>query len=68
VTRTALTDQDGQYNFSGLNPGTYTVTETQPATWASTADTIGTVNGAPRGNNPSPLDDNLGTVALDGGE
>ncbi len=68
VTLSDLTDPDGQYNFSGLNPGTYTVTETQPATWASTADTIGTVGGSPQGNNTNPLDDVLGTITLNGGD
>jgi uncharacterized repeat protein (TIGR01451 family) len=68
VTLSTITDQDGQYNFSGLNPGAYTLTETQPATWASTADTIGTVNGSPRGNNTNPQDDVLGVITLNGGE
>ena len=68
VTLTTLTDRDGQYNFSGLNPGTYAVMQVQPATLVSTADTLGTVNGMPRGTNSLPLDDQLEFILLRGGE
>src|SRR5207247_310145 len=33
------------YNFTGLRPGTYTLTETQPANYLDGKDTIGTPGG-----------------------
>jgi len=35
-TRTAITDSDGWYNFTGLDAGTYTVTETLKPGWSVT--------------------------------
>ncbi|MCP3877540.1 MAG: DUF11 domain-containing protein, partial [Sulfitobacter sp.] len=49
VTLTNTTDSAGHYSFAGLNPGTYTVTETQPAGYISTGATNGTVNGVSTG-------------------
>ncbi|MGO9601740.1 MAG: beta strand repeat-containing protein, partial [Isosphaeraceae bacterium] len=49
VTETTTTAANGSYTFSGLVPGTYTVTETQPSNYLDGKDTIGT----PAGTNPS---------------
>src|SRR5208283_3256400 len=49
VTATTTTAANGSYTFSGLVPGTYTVTETQPSSYLDGKDTIGT----PAGTNPS---------------
>jgi uncharacterized repeat protein (TIGR01451 family) len=68
VTLTAVTDENGQYNFPGLKPGTYTVKETQPSPWISTGDALGTINGTARGSNPQPLDNTLGPITINGGE
>ena len=43
VATTTLTN--GSYSFGGLRPGTYSVTETQPANYATTADAVGSVGG-----------------------
>jgi uncharacterized repeat protein (TIGR01451 family) len=45
VSRTAITDPTGFYRFANLRPGTYTVTETQPAGYTDGKDTIGSVPG-----------------------
>ena len=45
VSIALLTGPDGSYNFSGLRPGSYTVTETQPANYADGKDTAGTAGG-----------------------
>ena len=68
VTATATTDSTGQYNFPGLPPGTYTVTETQPSTWVSTGDALGTISSSVRGTNLQPLDNILGPITINGGE
>ncbi|MFN0055956.1 MAG: SdrD B-like domain-containing protein [Planctomycetales bacterium] len=39
-----LTGSSGAYNFSNLRPGTYTITETQPAGYLDGKDTRGTVS------------------------
>jgi hypothetical protein len=45
VSLTTTTDEDGAYAFGNLRPGTYTITETQPAGYADGADTIGSQGG-----------------------
>ncbi len=39
------TAPDGSFDFTNLRPGTYTVTETQPAAYADGKDALGTLNG-----------------------
>ena len=45
VHKTATTDANGDYTFSDLLSGTYTLTETQPAAYADGLDHIGSVGG-----------------------
>jgi hypothetical protein len=60
ITATATTGANGAYSFttdaSGnqLRPGTYTITETQPAGFLLGAAAVGTVNGTVDGNAVSP--------------
>ena len=49
VTRTATTGTDGTYLFVNLAPGTYSVSETQPAAYADGQDILGSVGGTPSG-------------------
>src|SRR5262249_12843447 len=46
-TRTAIasTDSNGYYQFTGLRPGTYALSEQQPAGWLDGKDTIGSQGG-----------------------
>lgn len=46
VSLTAVTDSSGSYHFSSLRPGTYALTETQPADYLDGSDTLGTLGGA----------------------
>ena len=43
------TDSTGAYDFTNLRPGTYTLTETQPAGYLQGTNTVGTVNGVTTG-------------------
>ncbi|MCX5676950.1 MAG: SpaA isopeptide-forming pilin-related protein [Planctomycetota bacterium] len=45
VSLTTQTDSDGAYVFNTLRPGTYTITETQPANYLDGKDTVGTRGG-----------------------
>ena len=45
VTAETTTDADGNYSFTGLHAGTYTVTETQPAGYDDGPDAVGTAGG-----------------------
>ena len=45
VSTTATTDVNGLYAFTNLRPGTYSVTETQPAGWNDGKDAVGTSGG-----------------------
>ena len=47
VSLTATTNSIGEYAFGNLRPGTYTVTETQPAAYADGKDSVGTLGGTP---------------------
>ncbi|GLZ37073.1 SdrD B-like domain-containing protein [Actinokineospora sp. NBRC 105648] len=45
VSVTVTTNPDGTYAFPGLRPGTYTITETQPAGYGDGPDTPGSAGG-----------------------
>jgi len=64
--KTAVTNANGEYKFSGLLPAKYRVVETQPVGWLSTGAKPGTVNGGTRG--AVVTVDILGEIPLDGGE
>jgi protocatechuate 3,4-dioxygenase beta subunit len=49
VTLTAVTDPTGKYQFTGLRPGNYSLTETQPVGYLQGKTSVGTVDGTPRG-------------------
>ncbi|TAJ11858.1 hypothetical protein EPO56_04155, partial [Patescibacteria group bacterium] len=49
VTRYTTTDAGGQYSFTGLAPGNYTVRQTQPLGYTSVANTPGPVTGGSAG-------------------
>jgi hypothetical protein len=50
VTMTTTTGSNGLYSFQGLKPGTYTITETQPAGATDGKDTQGTPGNGTVGN------------------
>lgn len=60
VSRSTLTAADGSYFFATLLTGTYTLTETQPASYADGRDTIGTSGGVLGA-------DTFATIGLGGG-
>ncbi len=45
INRVETTDADGAYYFDALRPGTYTITETQPAGYDTGINSIGTAGG-----------------------
>ncbi|MEN0111507.1 MAG: SdrD B-like domain-containing protein, partial [Planctomycetota bacterium] len=49
VIATTKTDSDGVYSFTGLEPGTYAVRETQPEGYFDGLEKAGTVGGSTRG-------------------
>ncbi|HEY4309947.1 MAG TPA: SdrD B-like domain-containing protein [Pirellulales bacterium] len=49
VVGTTTTDENGEYTFTGLKPGTYTVHEVQPAGYFEFGDTVGSVGGTLQG-------------------
>jgi uncharacterized delta-60 repeat protein len=46
VNLSQLTDGDGAYSFLNLRPGSYNLTETQPAGYLQGADSVGTAGGS----------------------
>ena len=63
ITRFTTTDGTGQYSFTGLAPGNYTVRQTQPLTYSSVLNSAGTVTGGSAGT-VGPLGGATETVAL----
>ena len=61
VTLTAMTADDGSYSFTGLTGGTYSITQTQPATMFDGTDTVGTQGG-------TLANDKISAITLDAGE
>lgn len=61
ASATTTTDATGFYEFSNLDAGTYTITETQPAGYFDGKDTIGTQGGA-------TSNDEFSTVVLSAGQ
>ncbi|HEX3151803.1 MAG TPA: SdrD B-like domain-containing protein [Gemmataceae bacterium] len=45
VVLTTTTDHDGNYSFTGLRPGTYSILETQPIGYDDGTDTLGSLGG-----------------------
>ena len=62
VAETTTTDAAGGYWFEDLPPGTYTVTETQPAGFGDGSETAGTNGG------DDSVDDVISDIVLSGGD
>ncbi|NJM41639.1 MAG: hypothetical protein HC853_13210 [Anaerolineae bacterium] len=62
ITRTTTTDASGNYTFTNLLSGTYSVRETQPISYTDGADTVGSTGGG------LVLTDTIAAVTLDAGE
>src|SRR5207249_193115 len=46
ISRSQQTDSDGTYAFHDLRPGSYTLSEAQPAGYAQGINSVGTIGGA----------------------
>ncbi|MFM8580792.1 MAG: collagen binding domain-containing protein, partial [Planctomycetaceae bacterium] len=65
VSLTATTDTNGRYRFLNLRPGTYTVTESQPATYLDGIDTVGSAGGSLANDEISAISLGIGVDATD---
>ncbi len=61
VTLSTTTAADGTYLFEGLRPGTYTITETQPAAYGDGGETAGTAGG-------TVANDSISNIVLGSGD
>ncbi|MBX7105662.1 MAG: carboxypeptidase regulatory-like domain-containing protein, partial [Gemmataceae bacterium] len=64
VTRTLYSGPDGTYIFTGLRPGTYKVTETQPPNWLDGKDRAGSQGGDVTNDMVSNIPITQGVVAI----
>ncbi|MDX2037662.1 MAG: SdrD B-like domain-containing protein [Isosphaeraceae bacterium] len=64
VSLTRVTAANGTYSFKGLRPGTYKVTETQPAGYTTTKNSVGTVGGVKKGSLATSTTDAIDAVIL----
>ena len=64
---TVMTASDGSYSFTGLRPGNYTVTESQPSAYVSGTNAVGTVNANTDGALATPTTDQITTISLASG-
>jgi len=62
VDMAMATDAQGLFEFTGLRPGTYMLTETQPAGYVDGQDALGTVNGIPTGS--AAVNDKFSAIVL----
>ena len=67
VSLTTITGPAGAYSFGDLRPGTYVVTETQPAGYTTTGNSVGTVNGVTDGILDRALADVISNIVIPGG-
>ena len=67
VSLTTITGPAGAYSFADLRPGTYVVTETQPAGYTTTGNSVGTVNGVTDGILDRALADVISNIVIPGG-
>ena len=67
ITLTRDTAADGSYSFKGLPAGTYTLTETEPSGYLTTANMVGTVGGTTDGTLATPTTDTMTKIVLAGG-
>ncbi|MGL4461148.1 MAG: SdrD B-like domain-containing protein, partial [Planctomycetia bacterium] len=65
VNRTTTTDANGNYTFSDLPAGTYVVTQTQPAGFASGSETAGSAGGVV--SNPITPDEAISAIPVGAG-
>jgi uncharacterized repeat protein (TIGR01451 family) len=68
--RTTTTDATGAYLFDDLAPGTYVVTETQPAAYVDGKDSAGTIGGVVMGavSGVAPVRDEVSAITLTAGQ
>jgi hypothetical protein len=64
VNLITTTDSSGAYSFGNLQPGTYTITQTLPSSYASSTPSVGTVGGTADG---TVLTNAIGSIYLGSG-